>query len=169
MPDDAALSEGCQPFTKRARKRMSTQYGFGHRPTNNWGEGDLPAPFAEGDLLRLDEAFPPDPESGYNRLVTRGMGEPGFYVVCCVFSIDKGDAWYCRVTQGEQGSDRLHVAFAERCSWDEDVNWMFPFTLVDSADPEGLAERERLLAAGWSYTDRWQTCPACGNTTRVEP
>lgn len=149
-----------KPFTKRERTRMTT-CGFGHRPVNDWGGGDLPAPFAEGDVLHLDAV----PE--YSRL--HGMG-PGYFVVTYATSIDEGDAWYFRVSDGNEftGSDRMHVAFPDRCapgSW-EPVNWMAPFDLVESADPEGLARRERMIADGWAFTDHWQTCPTCGHTVR---
>lgn len=133
-----------KPFSVKKRRQMSRQYGYGHRPTNDWGSGDLPAPWAEGDLVFLPEDVDND------RL--RGMGW-GFFVVANVFSIDEGDAWYCRVTNNLRwASDRLHIAWSERCSWDEDVDWMAGFELVESADPEGLAKRKELLAAGWTPT-----------------
>ena len=46
------MNEKRKPFTKRERDRM-TQNGIGYRPKNGWGSGDLPAPFAEGDVVRL--------------------------------------------------------------------------------------------------------------------
>lgn len=133
--------------TKRERRRLSRQYGYGHRPVNHWGDGDLPAPYAEGDLLYLPER--------YDHRAMRSMGEPGFYVVACAFSVDEGDAWYFRVARDPQegSSDRLHVAYVARSSWETDVDRMAPFELVDSADPEGLALRERMLDAGWSYSE----------------
>lgn len=130
--------------TKRERRRLSRQYGYGHRPVNDWGDGDLPAPYAEGDLLHLPER--------YDDRAMRGMGEPGFYVVACAFSIDEGDAWYFRVARDARkgSSDRLHVAYASRSSFETDIDRMAPFNLVDTADPDGLEERERMLAAGWT-------------------
>jgi hypothetical protein len=149
------------PFNKRERHR-ATQHGLGYRPTNNWGDGDLPAPWAEGDILLLPDGFTND------RL--RGMG-PGYFVVAYATSIDEGDAWYFRVwdCKNDARSDRLHVAYSERCSaaqWPDDLNWMASFELVDTADPEGLAERGRLLAAGWALTDAWEVCPVCGHTSQ---
>lgn len=153
------------PFTKRMRSRWS-QNRLGHRPVNNWGDGDLPAPWAEGDIVRLTE-------EGYKRTRAygesdrlRGMG-PGHFVVVYACSIDDGDAWYFRVFDGDDpdgpSSDRLHVAFAARCSnhWTEDCDWMREFELVDTADPDGLALRESMLAEGWTL-DLEQMCPTCG-------
>lgn len=151
-----------KPFTKRERER-ATQGGLGRRPTNDWDSGDLPAPWAEGDVLHLADVGDND------RL--RGMG-PGHYVVTYATSIDEGDAWYFRVWNGESewGSDRLHVVFPERCapkSWaSEPCNYMAGFDLVETADPDGLARRERMIAGGWAFVDRWETCPTCGTTKR---
>jgi len=143
--------------TVKQRRKMCRQAGYGHREVSNWGSGDLPAPFAEGDLLWLPDGLPAP------RM--RGMGAPGWYVVAAGFSIDEGDAWYFRVTNDRDNcSDRLHVAYADRSDFDEDLDWMTPFELVDTADPEGLAERERLLADGWSYTPP-EKCPTCGRRT----
>ncbi len=140
--------------SKRQIRRMARGATIGRRPTNNWDEGDLPAPYAEGDLLWLPEPYPVD------RL--RGMGEVGWYVVTYATSIDEGDAWYFRATNDpDNGSDRLHVAFADRSSFDDDTDWLAPFELVETADPDGLAERERLLAAGWSWTPP-PRCESCG-------
>src|SRR5687768_10055444 len=98
------------PFNKRDRHRAA-QNGLGHRPVNGWGEGDLPAPWAEGDILLLPE------DSDTERLYDM---QPGYFVITYACSIDDGDAWYFRVWDGEsdRGSDRLHVAFPERCTWD---------------------------------------------------
>jgi hypothetical protein len=148
------------PFTRRER-HGATQNGLGYRPVNDWGSGDLPAPWAEGDVVRLTGTV----EDG--RL--RGM-ETEFFVVTYATSIDEGDAWYFRVWDGkhDHGSDRLHVAYPERCaagSWTP-CDYMAGFELVDTADLEGLSERERMIAAGWAFTDQWDTCPTCGHTRR---
>jgi hypothetical protein len=132
------------PFNKRERAR-ATQNGLGYRPKNDWAGGDLPAPFAEGDVLQLAEVGDND------RLY--GMG-PGYFVVTYAASIDEGDAWYFRVWDGksDRSSDRLHVVFAERSTWTDGVDWMRGFELIDTADPEGLATREHLLAEGWTHS-----------------
>ena len=140
-------------FTKRERRRSCDSYG--HRPVNGWGDGDLPAPWACGDLVELPEGT----EVEDDRWEGRG---PAFLVVCCAFSIDEGDAWYFRVTDGEQVSDRLHVSFASRSTFSKDLDYMAPLRLVDTADPEGLAKRESMLRAGWSYTKR-PRCGTCGH------
>jgi hypothetical protein len=44
---------------------------------------------------------------------------------------------------------------------------MAGFTLVETADPQGLALREQMIADGWAFSAHWKTCPTCGNTTRV--
>ncbi len=144
-----------RPFTKHERHRWA-QNGIGHRAVNNWGSGDLPAPFAEGDVVRWDG-------TPCERL--RGQVGPLFVVTYCC-SIDDGDAWYARVYDGtgEFGSDRLHIAWADRSTHDEDCNYMASFTLVESADPEGLALREQMLADGWTFQKPF-TCPTCGQRT----
>ena len=145
-----------KPFTKRQRRSM-TQNGIGWRPKNAWGGGDLPAPWAEGDVVRL---------VGERHERLDDMVGPLFVVVYAT-SIDEGDGWYFRVSDepGAHGrcSGRLHVAFADRADhgWDGDVDWMSCFELVDTADPEGLSERERLLAEGWTFTAD-SLCPSCG-------
>lgn len=140
-PSDLEIISVDRPFTRRVRRQFSWQAGFGCRELNDWNSGDLPAPWAEGDLLYLPEG------SMTERLY--GMG-PGYFVVTAGFSIDEGDAWYFRVTNHvDRGSDRLHVAHAQRSTWTADCDWMAEFQLVDTADPDGLARRAALLEAGW--------------------
>lgn len=149
-----------KPFTVTQRKRLCYQYGYGHRERNDWNSGDLPAPFAEGDLVYADAL------DGAERV--KGM-TPGYFVVCAGFSIDEGDAWYFRVCQTKHNSsDRLHVAYSARCTWTDDFDYMAPFTLIETSDGEGLVERQRLLAAGWAFTNNWETCPTCGNVSRAD-
>jgi hypothetical protein len=143
------------PFTDRQRRRLARQTGYGHRPVNEWGSGDLPAPYAEGDMLYLPV------DATFERLHDMG---PGYFVVTCAFSIDDGDAWYFRVSNDVKqyrSSDRLHVAFAERSTWDHDCDYMAPFELVDTADPDGLELRERMLKNEWKPTLS-RNCPTCG-------
>jgi hypothetical protein len=139
--------------TRRERRRWAEHWG--NRPVNDWGSGDLPAPWAEGDLAHWSGDPPND------RL--RGM-EPGYFVVHYATSIDEGDAWYFRVANGSEyrGSDRLHVVYAARSTWDEDIDWMAGFELVDTSDPEGLAKREAMLRDGWTFQPP-RTCPTCGS------
>lgn len=146
-------------YNKRVRHRV-TQNGLGYRPVNDWGDGDLPAPWAEGDVVELVDG-------AWMDRIYDDHG-PGFYIVSYATSISEGDAWYFRLYRpgADRGSDRLHVAFADRCDWDEDVDWMAGCTLIDTADPAGLALRERMLAEGWRYEDHWDKCPTCGNVTR---
>lgn len=127
------------PFNLRDRKRLSTQSGYGFRPRNNWGSGDLPAPFAEGDIVERVSDVADD------RL--RDQAGP-FFVVSCAFSIDEGDEWYFRVRDGSTpwGSDRLHVL--------PTADYMAAFSLVDTSDPDGLALREMMLAEGWVDTEK---------------
>lgn len=154
------------PFNKRDRHR-STQSRLGYRPVNGWGDGDLPAPWAEGDIVDVPptavcvNGLGGDEESLPRWWVT------GPCVIAYACSIDEGDAWYFRLCNGKPGptkrqmlahgpewecSDRLHVAFARRVgSFPGGVDWMAGCTLIDTADPDGLARRERMLADGWSY------------------
>ena len=67
-----------KPFTLKERKRWSQD--FGQRARNNWGAGDLPAPFCAGDIVELVGTVPDD-EGGYNRL--RGQTGPFFVVTTC--------------------------------------------------------------------------------------
>lgn len=122
------------------------------RPRNDWGMGDLPAPWAEGDILVL--ARTPDPDT-HARIVAHLDPRPDWlelgstWRVTAAFSIDAGDGWYFRVaptgTEVTGCSDRLHVT----THWTEAADFMAPFDLLATPDPEGLAERVRLLAAGW--------------------
>lgn len=129
-----------------------------NRPTNAWGAGDLPAPYAEGDII--------DVPAGAKALERMHGMPPGRYKVVYATSIDEGDAWYFRLgkwlTKGH-ASDRLHVGFAGRSEWGptEDVNWLEGCTLIRTNDPEGLALRGRMLADGWTYTPP-RKCKTCG-------
>lgn len=147
-----------KPFTLRDRKGMCQD--FGHRPLNGWGAGTLPAPWCSGDVVELVDT-PQRDHDGDDRL--RGQTGP-FFVVSYACSIDEGDGWYFRVYDGngDHGSDRMHVVYAERSDWDTTVDWMAPFRLVETPDPDGLAERQRLLADGWSVEE--VPCPACDGT-----
>ena len=146
------------PFTQRQRRKLCCQYGYGHRERNNWNSGDLPAPYAEGDIVyctevndRIARCDPKSPTAV----------EPGYFVVAAGFSIDEGDAWYFRVSRDGEISDRLPVIYKDRSTLDVDANWMSIFTLVETSDPAGLAEREQLLAAGWEFPAP-KKCPTCG-------
>lgn len=142
-----------KPFTIRERRRMCQN--FDSRPTNNWGSGDLPAPFCEGDIVRLVGEVP-DEGDGWPRL--RGQRGP-LFVVSYACSVGEGDDWYFRVEDGTldgYGSDRLHVFDGGK-----QMNWMEPFELVETRDPEGLRLREQMLAEGWRYEPP-PTCAACG-------
>ena len=150
-----------KPFTLRERARF-TQFSYGRRPTNGWDQGDLPAPWAEGDVVRLVG------EVGDNRLRgVRGRAflDGDYFVVDTAFSVDEGDGWYFRVTAGEANrlghlsSDRLHVF--RGCDGVPDCDYMEAFELVESADPKGLELRERMLADGWSHEPA-KRCPTCG-------
>ena len=135
---------------------------YGHRPVNDWGDGDLPAPYAIGDRLELVERN--------ERLGDIGDGP---FVVVSAFSIDEGDGWYFRVAEHDAGptgpvSGRLHVASADRSSFATDTDWMAGFRLVETADPDGLALRQATLAEGWTFDERG-ICPTCGATLPAEP
>lgn len=138
------------PYTRRQRHRWA-QTGLGYRPTSGWSSGDLPAPWAEGDVVQAPDGFADDPRS-------RGLS--GLLTVSYATSIGDGDEWFFRVTDGDTVSDRLHVGFKDRADgWDEDVDRMAGCVLVDTADPDGLARREAMLADGWTPPPR---CPHCG-------
>ena len=137
---------------------MSARVGY--RSVNNWGSGDLPAPYALGDVI--------DVPAGAKALERMNGMPPGRYKIVYGPSIDEGDAWYFRLAKTlrghRQSSDRLHVAFADRCDpyyWQTDVDWLEGCTLVSTADPKGLALRERMIADGWKPIERHH-CPSCG-------
>lgn len=129
---------------------------FGHRPVNNWGSGNLPAPYAEGDTLWL-------PLWHENSERLEGLGH-GKFTVTTVLSVDEGDAWYCRVDNEEGvGSGRLHVSFPERCvTFPEKMNFMDVFDRLETADPDGLALREQMLTQDWKPLVGRGKCPHCG-------
>lgn len=142
-----------KPFTLRERKRWTQDFGW--RPLNNWNDGELPAPFCGGDVVRLVG-------EPHERL--RGMVGP-YFVVTYATSIDEGDGWYFRVYDGSDmdvGSDRLHVVSAERSEWDTSVDWMSCFELVETTDPDGLALRQQMIDVGWSL--RTVPCHFCHGT-----
>lgn len=159
-----ATAGGCRvaerlPFTKRQRVRWS-QHGV-HRPTTNFGSGTLPSPWAATDIVRV-----PDGAMALERMHD-GM-KPGFYVIDTAFSIDEGDAWYFRITDGvrvyghERSSDRLHVARPEPFSTGSyGADWMAGIELVDTLDPDGLARRDEMIRAGWALVRGEGACSWC--------
>lgn len=135
------------------------------RPVNNWGDGDLPAPWCAGDVVRRVS------DTANERL--RGeIGAIGdLWHVSYVCSVDEGDGWYARVrhmTTDGPVSDRLHVAYVARSSFDRDVDWMSAFELVTTVDPAGLALRGSMLADGWTFRPP-PTCPMCGQEVPDDP
>ena len=136
------------------RERRTQSSNFGHRPTNAWGEGDLPAPWAEGDVIRLPADPTPDQATRFS-IYGAPWEAGGIAIVSYAASIDDGDAWYFRIeVPGDYvRSDRLHVAWASRSTFDADMDFLAGATLVDTADPAGLAVRCRLLADGWGIPD----------------
>ena len=136
---------------------------FGQRPLSCWGSGDLPAPFAVGDVI--------DVPAGAKALERMHGAPPGRYTICSAWSIDEGDAWYFRFGYGSRrqplvralgytASDRLHIIPGK-------VDYLAGCALVSTADPAGLALRERMLADGWSFTPR-PVCPTCGTTWHAD-
>lgn len=126
---------------QRDKRRGMYQWGYGERPTSNWGDGDLLSPYAEGDVVDVAEDSP----AFYDRRIPHAWSKhpeecsrPGRYRVVCVFSIGEGDEWYlrvCPIVDGEtirdNVSDRIHM-IPGVCNYAE--GW----TLVESADPENV-------------------------------
>lgn len=130
----------------------------GDRMTNRWNDGDLPAPYAEGDVIHVPEGAEP--------IKDEPDVPPGRYKVVYVASVDEGDAWYVRLGKYMNKGPvtrRLRVVHAARSSpsWENDIDHLAGCTLVKTADPDGLALRERMLAGGWSYQAP-ERCPTCG-------
>lgn len=159
-----------KPFTKRERSSWSDTR-FGHRARNEWGAGDLPAPFAEGDVVRQ---IAPVRDNRLRGVRGREFNGGTYFVVVYGPSIEEGDGWYFRVTGGEPvrdaltrrrvdtaSSDRLHVFCGSRSEYGESVDYMAAFELVETADPGGLLLRRQMLLDGWSYTPQ-QRCESCG-------
>ncbi len=61
-------------------------------------------------------------------------------------SAGPGDEWYFQVGDGTSGWNLADLA---------------PVSLVETADPDGLAVRERMLTDGWR-------CPTCGQEMRAD-
>ncbi len=158
-----------RPTTHRRERRRIVGASFGRRERCDWGAGDLPAPFAEGDLVR----YPVDPTpdewrwltfNAHRATVGSRLPSPGdLAVIEACMSVDEGDAWFVRLTDLADAapSARLRLVCADRSSWPTDRDDTGGLTLVDTADPDGLAERERLLAAGWTL-NQTEPCPTCG-------
>lgn len=143
----------------RKQRHALTQTGFRHRPMSNWGAGDLPAPWAEGDIVEVQTTAP------LLRLSRRVR--PGRWVVCYVTSVDEGDAWYVKLTDGHVTSDRLHV-IGERSEMGKThgvQDSMAGVDLVETADPDGLKLRQQMLADGWGA--RTVECLTCGGAGTV--
>lgn len=130
---------------------------------SSWGSGDLPAPFAITDVVHI-----PEGAKALERM--HGMG-PGRYEIVTAYSINEGDAWYFRVASNRRAtspcSDRLHVIYAERCdgTWAKSsINSLEGCTVITS-DPDGLIQREAMIAAGWQPAPHTY-CPTCGHEIR---
>jgi hypothetical protein len=138
-------------YTKR---RKACSAWVGHRPVNAWGDGDLPAPYAEGDLVAV-----PDDSPTLTLPVWDDRGS-GLFVVNSVFSIDEGDAWYVRVNplnEPDVASGRLYEIGSRDHVICQSLTQRSDLTceLVSTADPHGLTLRQRILAEGWSPPDEW--------------
>lgn len=140
-----------------------------HRPLSDWGAGDLPAPWAEGDRVRL--VRPPADPKQLDDMPLGYIGAAGTedLVVCSAFSIGTGDEWYFRVQMPgiTRVSGRLHVVAEGRAAeWSELAGRddMSCFDLVETSDPDGLVKRNGLLAAGWTPPPKPEPCPACGRS-----
>lgn len=168
-------------YTLRERRAMcNTRYGW--RPTNDWGSGRLPCPYAEGDIIQvgadcpavaaqIDSKWSNDPETGrptaangkgYRRL----PGGPGLYVAAYCTSIGEGDDWYIRLRSHDLlYCDRLHIIDGGR---DGATNFMADTITVDTPDPDGLRTREMMLHAGWTFEKAKAAagpCACCGCPT----
>lgn len=160
------MSEGLSPkkvrrVIKDIEERRKACQTFGNRPRNNWGEGGLPAPWCEGDVVRQVAPLSADRLESTGEPYDRLRGQTGpLFVVIYATSIGEGDEWYFRLWDGSRPgcSDRMHVI-------PPDTDWMSSFELVETVDPQGMAEREQMLADGWSYTPP-PICPTCGQEDR---
>lgn len=134
--------------TRRDRARRMYQSGYGTRPYSNCGVGDIRAPYAEGDVVNIPAGAPAFTHGRipHGWSPNPGQCKPGLYRVVSVFSIGEGDDWYlrvCPIIDGEtvdNVSDRIHIIPGD-CDWSE--GW----ELVETADPDGLAERHTALTA----------------------
>lgn len=152
-----------------------------YRPLNDWGSGDLPAPWAIGD--RVSVASDAAVLVGLNdsRIGRQGPRDRGAVAagddnlfVCDAYSIDEGDGWYFRLCRGrltrngnlmEDGptTDRLHV-YVDHEDPAKTVDWMAGVTLVETQCLETLQLRNRMLAEGWSPPPPPRACECCGQT-----
>lgn len=112
------------------------QNHYGYRARSNWGQGDLLAPYAEGDIVYIPEnalAFK-DGRIPHSYSEHPELSQPGRYRVVTAFSIGEGDEWYFRVcpivdrkTLWGESSDRLHVI-------PDHVNYTEDWILVKGAE-----------------------------------
>lgn len=148
----------------RCERLLTVPYGFDYRPVNAWGAGDLPCPYAPGDLI--------DVPAGAKALERMDGWAPGRYRVIGSFSVDEGDASYVRL--GRLGNERvvsgkLYVVSKARSGWDEDCDHLEGCKLVETADLDGWATRESMLLAGWRMdspepVDVTSVCLCCHGT-----
>jgi hypothetical protein len=92
--------------------------GYGFCPTNDWGAGNVYAPYAEGDIVEI----PPECIAWHDRMPHSNSKKPGLWKqtnlfrVISAFSISEKPEWYFRVapiingkTVWDEHSDRLHL------------------------------------------------------------
>lgn len=99
---------------------MSEHYqaAYGYCPTNGWGNGNIYAPYAEGDIVEIPESCP----AWKDRMPHSRSKKPGLWKqtnlfrVVAAFSIGEKPEWYFRVspvikgkTYWDEVSDRLHL------------------------------------------------------------
>lgn len=108
------------------------------RDRSRWGDGDLLAPWAEGDVVNIPADSPAfaDGRIPHSWSKHPELSPPGRYKVVGVYSIGEGDEWQIRVCpmQGrkvlwEESSDRIHM-IPGVCNYTE--GW----TLLKSSDPD---------------------------------
>jgi len=117
----------------------------GWRALNAWGDGDLPAPWALGDVIDVPQDAP--------GVLDGRLYHGGQWKITAAFSISEGDEWYFRAsplrddgtTDWDTISDRLHQL--------ADYNALEGATLVSTTDAEGLTAREERLTT-WSLRDQ---------------
>lgn len=124
----------------------------GRRPrSGSSADEGIPAPYAEGDLLRV----PP----GAHILERIERLRPGVYQIVSAVSLDEGDVWYFRLHNDHRRrpTGELYVIHGGRASsyWKgTDFDALSGCELLETADPEGLAQREQMLADGWQFEPR---------------
>ena len=137
------------PQTERAA--LADRYGW--RPTSGWGDGPIPAPYAEGDVVFVRDSSP--------LIGSKGIPSPGLYVVSTVVSISESDLWYVKLARPGAKTDRVYVGSDKLF----DSAGLVGVDLIESSDPDGAGERMTVVKSAKAHRRVVRSfCPQCGHS-----